>query len=100
MKPVFFASSCEFRRWLEGNHASEPELWVGFWKAHTGKGGLTYEQAVDDSLCFGWITCSASPLAGRRASGARSISAQLVSDAARGARVASVAGPSKINSAS
>jgi Uncharacterized protein conserved in bacteria len=55
MKPVFFASSSEFRRWLETNHASAPELWVGFWKAHTAKGGLTYEQAVEESLCFGWI---------------------------------------------
>ena len=55
MKPVFFASSSEFRRWLAKNHASAPELWVGFWKAHTAKGGLTYEQAVEDSLCFGWI---------------------------------------------
>ena len=55
MKPVFFTSSSEFRRWLETNHASAPELWVGFWKAHTSRGGLTYEQAVEDSLCFGWI---------------------------------------------
>ncbi len=55
MKPAFFASSSEFRRWLEKNHASAPELWIGFWKVHTAKGGLTYEQAVDESLCFGWI---------------------------------------------
>ena len=55
IEPVFFDSQARFRRWLERNHASAPELWVGFWKAHTGRGGLTYEQALDEALCFGWI---------------------------------------------
>ncbi len=31
------------------------ELWVGFWKLASGRKGLTYEEAVDESLCFGWI---------------------------------------------
>lgn len=30
-------------------------LWIGFWKVHTGRQGLTYVQAVDEALCFGWI---------------------------------------------
>lgn len=53
--PRFFTSAAQFRAWLEKNHAAAPELWVGFWKAHTGKGGLTYEEAVEESLCYGWI---------------------------------------------
>ena len=54
-RPRFFRSRTEFRAWLAKHHASVPELWVGFWKAHTGKGGLTYDEAVDESLCHGWI---------------------------------------------
>ena len=54
-EPRFFDSAARLREWLERNHASAPELWVGFWKAHTGRAGLTYDQAVDEALCFGWI---------------------------------------------
>jgi uncharacterized protein YdeI (YjbR/CyaY-like superfamily) len=53
--PRFFVSAAQFRKWLEANHAASGELWVGFWKAHTGRKGLTYEEAVEEALCFGWI---------------------------------------------
>jgi uncharacterized protein YdeI (YjbR/CyaY-like superfamily) len=55
MKPRHFTSQAEFRRWLEAHHASARELWVGFYKKASGKGGLTYKEAVDEALCFGWI---------------------------------------------
>lgn len=54
-KPKFFATQSAFRRWLEGHHASKTELWVGFWKKDSGRKGLTYEEAVDEALCYGWI---------------------------------------------
>jgi uncharacterized protein YdeI (YjbR/CyaY-like superfamily) len=54
-EPRFFKSAADFRRWLEKNHASVEELWIGFWKLASGRGGLTYLEAVDESLCFGWI---------------------------------------------
>ncbi len=53
--PRFFASALRFRAWLAANHAKAPDLWVGFWKAHTGKKAVTYAQAVEEALCFGWI---------------------------------------------
>jgi uncharacterized protein YdeI (YjbR/CyaY-like superfamily) len=53
--PRFFESAAEFRRWLQANGATTPELWVAFWKAKSGKKGLTYEEAVEEALCFGWI---------------------------------------------
>ena len=53
--PRFFASRAKFREWLAANHDRVPALWVGFWKAASGKKGLTYEEAVDESLCYGWI---------------------------------------------
>jgi len=54
-KPLFFATATAFRRWLEKNHGKASELWIGFYKVHSGKKGLTYAEAVDEALCFGWI---------------------------------------------
>jgi uncharacterized protein YdeI (YjbR/CyaY-like superfamily) len=55
MKIVRFPSSKDFRRWLEPNHATTTEIWVGFYHKDSGKGGLTYLEALDEALCFGWI---------------------------------------------
>ena len=55
MKPKYFKSPSDFRHWLELNHARETELWVGFFNRASGKGGLTYPEALDEALCFGWI---------------------------------------------
>src|SRR5256885_16538331 len=54
-QPRFFASSTAFRAWLEAHHGSVGEVWIGFWKKHTGKKGLTYEEAGDQRPCFGRI---------------------------------------------
>lgn len=50
-----FTSRDEWRAWLEQNHATAPEVWLVFYKKHTGKAGLSYEEAVEEALCFGWI---------------------------------------------
>ena len=55
VKITYFKSAFAFRSWLEVNHARVSELWVGFFKKDSGKGGLTYTEAVDEALCFGWI---------------------------------------------
>lgn len=55
MKPIFFKSPEEFRKWLEKNHLSETELYVGFYKKHTGQPSMTWSESVDQALCFGWI---------------------------------------------
>ena len=55
MKAVHFASRVEFREWLAKNHATSTELLVSFYKKHTGKSGATYDEAVEEALCFGWI---------------------------------------------
>jgi uncharacterized protein YdeI (YjbR/CyaY-like superfamily) len=54
-EPTFFKTQADWRAWLEKNHAKEKELLVGFHKVATGKGGLTYKQALDEALAFGWI---------------------------------------------
>jgi len=53
--PIFFASPEAFRSWLEANHASAQELWVGFWKRTSGRPSLTWSESVDQALCYGWI---------------------------------------------
>jgi len=53
--PLFFETAEDFRRWLEENHASATELWVGFHKKGTGRPSITWPEAVDEALCFGWI---------------------------------------------
>ena len=53
--PVFFATEADFRRWLEANYQSAPELLVGFWKKGSGKPSIDWPQARDQALCFGWI---------------------------------------------
>ncbi len=45
----------EWRVWLQEHHATEHELWLVFYKKHTGKASLVYEDAVLEALCFGWI---------------------------------------------
>jgi len=45
----------QWRAWLEENHAAAKELWVIFYKKHTGKASVTYAEAVEEALCFGWI---------------------------------------------
>ena len=51
----FFGSKRELRAWFKEHHADRSELWVGFYKAHTGRGGVVYPEALDEALCFGWI---------------------------------------------
>jgi uncharacterized protein YdeI (YjbR/CyaY-like superfamily) len=53
--PRFFATVAKFRAWLRANHRRESELWIGFYKKATGKRGITYHEALDEALCFGWI---------------------------------------------
>ncbi len=55
MKPTFFGTAGELREWLERNHATATELFVGFYKRRSGKPSITWQEMVDEELCFGWI---------------------------------------------
>ena len=55
MKPTFFKSPAELRRWFEKHHDKTQELWVGFYKKSSGKPSITWPESVDEALCFGWI---------------------------------------------
>lgn len=55
MTARYFKTPADFRRWLSAHHAAETELLVGFYKKASGLPGISYKEAVDEALCFGWI---------------------------------------------
>jgi len=55
VKPIIFPTQNDFREWLEENHETETELIVGFYNVKSGKTSMTWSEAVDQALCFGWI---------------------------------------------
>lgn len=54
-EPRFFSTAAAFGRWLRSNHSRKTELWVGLYKKHAAHRGMTYLQAVEEALCWGWI---------------------------------------------
>ena len=55
MKTLAFKSPGAFRGWLEKNHAGREGLWMRIFKKDSGRKSITYAEALDQSLCFGWI---------------------------------------------
>lgn len=44
-----------WRQWLEKNHLSSPGIWLIYYKKGTGKSRVSYDESVEEALCFGWI---------------------------------------------
>ena len=44
-----------WRKWLEKNHDSAPDIWLVFYKKSSNKPSIPYDHAVEEALCFGWI---------------------------------------------
>jgi uncharacterized protein YdeI (YjbR/CyaY-like superfamily) len=45
----------QWRAWLEKNYSTAKEVWLVYYKAHTGKPSIPYGDSVEEALCFGWI---------------------------------------------
>jgi uncharacterized protein YdeI (YjbR/CyaY-like superfamily) len=56
------ASRKAWRAWLKKHHASSPGVWLVYAKKHTGIPSLTYNDAVEEALCFGWIDSLLHPI--------------------------------------
>jgi uncharacterized protein YdeI (YjbR/CyaY-like superfamily) len=52
---VHLLTRAEWRDWLAEHHATAPGVWLVSYKAATGKPRFSYEAAVEEALCFGWI---------------------------------------------
>lgn len=55
MKPMFFATPGAFRAWLRKHHKTAADIIVGFYRKDSGKPSISWSEAVDEALCFGWI---------------------------------------------
>ncbi len=56
MKPQFYAKDrTEWRSWLKKHGTGTKEIWLVFYKKHTGRPCLSYDEAVEEALCYGWI---------------------------------------------
>jgi uncharacterized protein YdeI (YjbR/CyaY-like superfamily) len=51
----FFRRQQDLRAWFETNHTRVKEIWIGYYKKGVSKRGVTYAEAVEEALCFGWI---------------------------------------------
>lgn len=55
IKPDFFENQTELRHWFQKNYNKKVELNVGYYKKNSGRQSITYEESLDEALCFGWI---------------------------------------------
>jgi uncharacterized protein YdeI (YjbR/CyaY-like superfamily) len=59
---LFFRTPAEWGAWLEANAAEADEVWLGLFKRGAGETGITWAEAVDQALCFGWIDGLGQPI--------------------------------------
>lgn len=52
---LLVTSRQEWRAWLAQHHADRKEIWLIYYKKTSGKTGISYEESVEEALCFGWI---------------------------------------------
>jgi uncharacterized protein YdeI (YjbR/CyaY-like superfamily) len=52
---LYITNLDEWRKWLENHYQTEKEIWLVYYKKHTGKPRIAYNDAVEQALCFGWI---------------------------------------------
>jgi len=55
IKPKLFKDRKAWRRWLAVHHDKAQEIWLAYYKKGTGKKSVTYDDALDEALCYGWI---------------------------------------------
>lgn len=52
---IYCSNRSEWRNWLSENGWEEKEIWLIYYKKHTGKPRVSYDDAVEEAICFGWI---------------------------------------------
>jgi len=55
MKTLYVSTREAWREWLAKHHDKEDEIWLVYYRKHTGKPRISYNDAVEEALCFGWI---------------------------------------------
>ncbi len=54
-KAFYFRNRLEWHQWLSKNHKTKKEVWLIYYKKHTGRETIPYGDAVEEAICFGWI---------------------------------------------
>ena len=54
-KTLYVTTRDEWRDWLAEHHEAETEIWLVYYKQHSGRPRIPYDDAVEEALCFGWI---------------------------------------------
>jgi uncharacterized protein YdeI (YjbR/CyaY-like superfamily) len=54
-EPIFFRNQVALREWFVENSDKTREAWIGYYKRSTGKESITWEESVEEAICFGWI---------------------------------------------
>jgi uncharacterized protein YdeI (YjbR/CyaY-like superfamily) len=54
-RTLYITNRKAWRAWLAKNHAREKEIWLIYYKKHTGNPRIPYDDAVEEALCYGWI---------------------------------------------
>jgi len=57
-----FSTPDDWGNWLAQNHAEVPEIWIKLYKKGSGTASISWEQAVIEALCWGWIDGQSKPL--------------------------------------
>jgi uncharacterized protein YdeI (YjbR/CyaY-like superfamily) len=65
-KTLYVTSREEWRAWLTEHYQSETEVWLIYYKKHTGRPRISYDHAVEEALCFGWIDSIGKRMDGER----------------------------------
>src|SRR6266581_3172467 len=61
-KTFYARNRREWRAWLARHHKTAPEIWLIYYKKHSGKPRVSYNDAVDEALCYGWIDSTLKPI--------------------------------------
>jgi uncharacterized protein YdeI (YjbR/CyaY-like superfamily) len=62
LERVFAPDRSVFRAWLEANGEKAPAVWLVYFKKGSGRPSITWDEAVEEALCFGWIDSKAKPI--------------------------------------
>jgi uncharacterized protein YdeI (YjbR/CyaY-like superfamily) len=65
-KTLYVHKPKDWRAWLKTNHAKAREIWLVYYKKDSGKPRISYNDAVDEAICFGWIDSTAKTLDKKR----------------------------------
>lgn len=52
---LYVTNRVDWRTWFRKNYGSKKEVWLIYYKKHTGKPSIPYDDSIEEAICFGWI---------------------------------------------